>query len=70
MTGPGEKILDSRPTGVKDETVVHMEAVHERSGSGDSPVVLAGIWVVSGLILVGVGIALNSHPGSLLAWMR
>ncbi|MHB1285519.1 MAG: hypothetical protein ACYCYP_02985 [Leptospirales bacterium] len=58
--------MKARP---KDETVIHMEAVHSRSGE-DSPVVLAGFWDVTGLVMVGVGIALTSHSGSLLAWMR
>ncbi|MHB8544079.1 MAG: hypothetical protein ACYC9S_08800 [Leptospirales bacterium] len=42
--------MKARP---KDETVIHMEAVHSRSGE-DSPVVLAGFWAVTGLVMVGL----------------
>lgn len=52
-----------------DETVVHTEAVHSRTGD-DSHAVLAGLWAVSGLILMGVGMALHAHSGTLLAGMR
>ena len=53
-----------------DETVIHVEAVHSRSGKDSPAGFLAGLWVVSGLILMGVGIALHGHSGTLLAWMR
>ncbi|MHB1287359.1 MAG: hypothetical protein ACYCYP_12570 [Leptospirales bacterium] len=66
MTGQKKKVLK---TPSEDEVVIHMEAIHPRSGE-DAPVVLAEIWVVSGLILMAVGIAMNSHPGSLLVWVR
>ena len=55
-----------------DETVVHTEAVHTRTGDDSHVVlaVLAGLWAVSGLILMGVGMALHAHSGTLLAGMR
>ena len=65
MGSPGECL-----PGMNDETVIHTEAVDSRSLAGDSPVVLSGIWVVAGLILVGIGIALHRHSGTLLAWIR
>nr|EDZ38337.1 MAG: Hypothetical protein CGL2_07140001 [Leptospirillum sp. Group II '5-way CG'] len=61
-----EKILNPRPT---DETVVHVNTVYEHSGSEDFHIVLAGVWVVAGLLLMGVGIALHGHSGTLLTWM-
>ncbi|BAM06241.1 hypothetical protein [Leptospirillum ferrooxidans] len=70
--------MNSRPTmgslwrqlhGLKEETVIHTEAVNSHSGLGDSNILLAGIWVVAGLILVGMGIALHGHSGTLLAWI-
>ena len=56
--------------GLEEETVIHTEAVDAHSGLGDSNILLAGIWVVSGLILVGFGIAMNHLPGTLFTWMR
>jgi len=55
--------------GQEEETVIHTEAVDSHPGLNDSDILLAGIWVVSGLILVGFGIALNGHSGMLLAWI-
>lgn len=53
-----------------DETVIHTEAFHERSGK-DSPVgFLAGLWAVTGVILMGIGMALHAPSGTLLAGMR
>ena len=65
MESPGNPLH-----GLEEETVVHTEAVDSHSGLGDSNILLAGIWVVSGLILVGFGIAMNHHPGTLFTWMR
>ena len=56
--------------GLEEETVIHTEAVDAHSGLGDSNILLAGVWVVSGLILVGLGIAMNHHPGTLFTWIR
>ena len=52
------------------DAMIHSEALHERSDPGDSPVILAGFWFVSGLILMGFGMALHAHSGTLLAGMR
>lgn len=53
-----------------DETVIRAEAFHERSGK-DSPVgFLSGLWAVTGLILMGIGMALHAPSGTLLAGMR
>ncbi|MDA8149839.1 MAG: hypothetical protein M0041_01680 [Nitrospiraceae bacterium] len=53
-----------------DETVIHAEALHSRSGK-DSPVgFLAGLWAVTGVILMGIGMALHAPSGTLLAGMR
>ncbi|MCL4485044.1 MAG: hypothetical protein M1537_01690 [Nitrospirae bacterium] len=54
----------------QDETVVHAEAVHERAGQASPGIVLAGFWAAAGLVLMGVGMALHGHPGTLLAGMR
>ena len=54
----------------QDETVVHVNTVYKPSGSLDPDLILAGLWVASGLILMGFGIALHGHSGTLLAWMR
>ena len=54
----------------QDETVVHAEAVHERSGQASPGILLAGFWAAAGLVLMGVGMALHGHPGTLLAGMR
>ena len=54
----------------QDETVVHVNTVYKPSGSLDPDLILAGLWGVAGLILMGFGIALHGHSGTLLAWMR
>ena len=62
--------LGNQLHGLEEETVIHTEAVNSHSGLGDSNILLAGIWVVSGLILVGFGIAMNHHPGTLFTWIH
>jgi len=59
MGHPGESLPE-----LDDETVIHTEAVDSSSVASDSPVLLSGFWVVAGLILVGIGIAMSGQKGA------
>ncbi len=51
-----------------EEIVVHMNATHDTAGSDDPDLVRVCLWILSGLILMGFGMAFHGHPETLLAW--
>ncbi len=53
-----------------EEIVIHLNAPHEPAGSYDPDLVRVCLWILSGLILMGFGMALHGHPETLLAWKR
>ena len=50
-----------------EEIVVHMNAAHDPAGPCDPDLVRVCLWILSGLILMGFGMAFHEHPETLLA---